>query len=68
MNQEMIERAKMGLLQSVLDTDRGSSALIEKRAIIEEAMVCCNTMQCNAKKHKLLFLFHMILVEEQLFF
>ncbi|CAM6033431.1 unnamed protein product [Sphagnum compactum] len=39
MNQEMIERAKMELLQSVLDTDRGSSALIEKRAIIEEAMV-----------------------------
>jgi hypothetical protein len=68
MNQEMIDRAKMELVQSVLDTDRGSSALIEKRAIIKEAMVCCNAMQCNAKKHKLLFLFHMILVEEQLFF
>ncbi len=63
MNQEMIEIAKMALLQSVLDTDRGLSALIEKRAIIEEAMVCC-----NAKEHKLLSLFHMILVEEQLFF
>ncbi len=46
MNQEMIERAKMELLQPFLDTDRGSSALIEKRAIIEEAMVCCNAMQC----------------------
>jgi hypothetical protein len=47
MNREMIERAKMQLLQSVLDTDGGVSALIEKRAIIEEAMVCCNAMQCN---------------------
>ncbi len=46
MNQEMIEIAKMELLQSVLDTDRGLSALMEKRAIIEEAMVCCNAMQC----------------------
>jgi hypothetical protein len=55
MNQEMIERAKMELLQSVLDTDWGWSALIKKRAIIEEAMVCCNAMQCNVKKHKLLF-------------
>jgi hypothetical protein len=45
-NQEMIEIPKMALLQSVLDTDRGSSALIEKCAIIEEAMVCCNAMQC----------------------
>jgi hypothetical protein len=47
MNQDLIEGAKMELLQSVLDTDRGSSALIEKRAIIEEAMVCCNAMQCK---------------------
>lgn len=37
--EQEIERAKMQLLQAVLDTKRGAQATADQRATIEEAMV-----------------------------